>query len=160
MFNMITWNVKGIGSFSNMNRVPNICRSYNVFILVLLEPLIYSNKIRNIVRNVGFPRFFFNTNNKIWTFFEKNFINLDILEDFNQVVNFKIISVSFNIYDSAIYAACTPAECNLLWQQLFLLVKLFRIRCLFLVILISSPLWMRDMVVILLILMLWRILII
>lgn len=98
--------MRGIGCLSTRNIINNFFKSYNIALFVAIEPLMEANKISKITKMTCFNNFFSNSNNKVWLL-TNQFINLYVLEYFNQVINFKISSVDFNSYGLAVYVAYT-----------------------------------------------------
>jgi len=117
MFNTIIWNVRGIGCPSSKLRVKNLCRIHNISVLVLLEPLISMDKLVNTAKVWGFKHAFANVANKIWVFW-KDFVRIDIIGDYHQVLHCNIEYFNFQCVASFVYAATSRSSRRNLWDQI------------------------------------------
>ncbi|KAL0906850.1 hypothetical protein M5K25_025378 [Dendrobium thyrsiflorum] len=113
----LLWNVRGIGGRDSKIRVKNLCRIHNIHLLIIIEPLISSNKLDSTAFSLGFPMRFTNCTNKIWIFW-RNSVNVSIISDQPQVVHTQINMFNFNCFASFVYAACDKNSRVPLWEDL------------------------------------------
>ncbi|XP_028549548.1 uncharacterized protein LOC114579370 [Dendrobium catenatum] len=107
----------GIGCPSSKLRVKNLCCIHNISVLVLLEPLISMDKLFNTNKILGFKHAFANVSNKIWVFW-KEFVRIDFIGDFSQVLHCNIESSNLQCVASFVYAATSCSLRKILWDQL------------------------------------------
>ncbi|KAI0493539.1 hypothetical protein KFK09_023657 [Dendrobium nobile] len=117
MINTIIWNVRGIGCPSSRLRTKNHCHIHNISVLVLLEPLISMEKLFSTANFLGFHQAFANVSNKIWVFW-KDFVMIDVIGNFSQVLHCNIESLNFQCVASFVYAASSRFGRKVLWEQI------------------------------------------
>ncbi|KAL0928380.1 hypothetical protein M5K25_000257 [Dendrobium thyrsiflorum] len=111
MFSAIIWNVRGIGCTSTRLRVKNLCRIHNIPLLVLLEPLIANDKLLSTAKFLGFKH---SVSNVFW----KDYVRVDIIGDFTQVMHYNIELFNYQCCASFVYTATSRHTRQILWEQL------------------------------------------
>ncbi|XP_027171611.1 uncharacterized protein LOC113771199 [Coffea eugenioides] len=114
----IVWNIRGAANKESLRHIRSACRSNDIRLLILLEPLANVSHLDSVQLFLGFDFAQSFLHNKIWIFWCSD-ARYSFVEAADQVVH---IHVSFpsgsSIFISAVYARCNRIGRRQLWEAL------------------------------------------
>lgn len=118
MINILSWNIRGIGSKGSLERLQLFKQQYNLSLICIQEPMVDNSKMSSFQRRLNMQNGFFNCSNKIWLFWSSD-IDMDIIKDGEQQVLIRVGRTNeVPIFLTIVYAKCTEALRNDLWNDL------------------------------------------
>ena len=114
----IVWNIRGASNRDSLRYIRCTCRSHNIRLLILLEPLANVPQLESVQLFLGFDFARSFVHNKIWVFWSSE-ARYSFVEAADQLVH---IYLSFpsgsSIVISAVYAKCNRIGRRRLWEAL------------------------------------------
>ena len=114
----IVWNIRGASNKESLRHIRRTCRSNNIRLLILLEPLANVSHLESVQLFLGFDFARSFVHNKIWIFWCSD-ARYSFVEASDQLVH---IHLSFpsgsSIIISAVYAKCNRIGRRRLWEAL------------------------------------------
>lgn len=118
MINILSWNIRGIGSKGSLERLQLFKQQYNLSLICIQEPMVDNSKMSSFQRWLNMQNGFFNCSNKIWLFSSSD-IDMDIIKDGEQQVLIRVGRTNeVPIFLTIVYAKCIEALRNDLWNDL------------------------------------------
>ncbi|XP_022866287.1 uncharacterized protein LOC111386089, partial [Olea europaea var. sylvestris] len=114
----IIWNVRGVASVDTYRRLKKLIQLHQIYLLVILEPLVLQYNFAYIRRNLHFYMGIQNESNKIW-FFESRGLML-LIVDHPQFLHVRVEDpiLACPIYLTPVYTSCDAAIRRDLWVGL------------------------------------------
>nr|XP_016462863.1 PREDICTED: uncharacterized protein LOC107785951 [Nicotiana tabacum] len=120
MDNALVWNARSINTQKAFNRLINLHRKYNFYLIGLMEPWQDINKLEEYRRKLGIQSAYANMNGKIWAFVDED-IDVDIVMNMEQQMTLKLFHRNLNkeLYVTLVYAKCDATERIELWNSMY-----------------------------------------
>ncbi|XP_060183335.1 uncharacterized protein LOC132613335 [Lycium barbarum] len=124
MITAIIWNIRFVKSQHAFQRLINLKRQYNSFIVALMEPFQHSKHLQKYRRRIGMETALTNINGKIWVFIDA-VVQWEILLDTNQQISLKLkhIATDIEMIATFVYAKCSAVERLELWDNIYSLAN-------------------------------------
>ncbi|XP_070034821.1 uncharacterized protein [Nicotiana tomentosiformis] len=120
MDNVLIWNIRSVNTQKAFQRLINLHRKYNFYLIGLIESWQDINKLEVYRRKLGIESAFVNVNGMIWAFIDED-IDVEVLIDMDQELIPKLFHrvVSKGLIGTLVYAKCDVIERIELWDSLY-----------------------------------------
>lgn len=119
MISHLFWNIRGVANKASLRRLKFLVRSHNVTLLVLLEPLVHSNKLEEFRIKLGYDFAFSSATGRIWIFGKAMLTIRQVDTSHDQVLHAELQYPGMEpFFLSAVYAKSTRAGRLDLWDNL------------------------------------------
>lgn len=119
MIRQLIWNIRGVANNATLRRLKSLVRLHSISTLVLLEPLINSNKLDEYRIKLGFDVAFASPTGRIWLFC-KSSVGIGFVDvSHEQVLHVELTYPGMDPFIlSAIYAKSSRGGRSDLWSNL------------------------------------------
>ncbi|CAH9096848.1 unnamed protein product [Cuscuta epithymum] len=114
--NCLIWNLRGLEGAAS--RLFSLIQHWHIHLLVVIEPIVTTNKADQFMRQFGFNKVLFSEVNKIWIYWDESVLNISQIEWHSQFTHFKVASNTFSGFFTAIYGNHSYIQRRVLWQKL------------------------------------------
>lgn len=114
MFNLLTWNVRGLANKPTMRRIEALCKLHKVLIIAIIEPTLPAKRVKQIQMQLGFSTAI----KDIWIVATKD-TNLCFIDDFEQVLSVRVGYSTLNQHPllTVVHGSCSSGRGGL-WDHL------------------------------------------
>lgn len=120
MDNAVTWNVRSVNTEKDFQRLINLHRKHNFYLILLMEPWHDINQLEVYIRRLGIEYVIANMNGKILDFVDED-IDFQVLIDMEQQLTLKLFhrGLSKELIVTLVYSKCDAIERIKLWDSLY-----------------------------------------
>lgn len=119
MIKGLIWNIRGVANTASVRRLRRLVRLHHPLFVVLIEPMVSSDRIQDLQTSLGFPHFLVSATNKIWLLYSSHCTIVSFIAS-QQYLHLQL-GLSWDqssIFATFVYGKCSRVERQSLWMDL------------------------------------------
>lgn len=119
MIKGLIWNIRGVANTASLRRLRRLVRLHHPLFVVLIEPMVSTDRLSAIQSLLHFPNSLVSSTNKIWLLYSNHCSIIDFVVSEQYLhVHIRLSWDQSSVFATFVYGKCTRSERHLLWSDL------------------------------------------